>query len=54
VIALGIFEVPRTQAVSYGILLHIVAYAPPIALGAGLLLLKAIPWPGAVLKSVKG
>lgn len=43
VVALSAFQVSRPEAVSYGILLHTVAYIPPVAIGAGVLLLKTLP-----------
>ncbi len=42
VLVLGIFGVSQTAAVSYGILLHVVAFAPPILVG-GLLFAIAQP-----------
>ena len=49
VLALGVFAVPRTVAVSYGVVLHAVAYAPPMVLGAGFMFTRAIPWKAGLL-----
>ena len=54
VLALGVFQVGQSEAVGYGILLHVVAYLPPVALGAGLLVSKVVPWSRGLPKTQAG
>jgi hypothetical protein len=48
VLALAIFVVPRATAVSFGVLLHAVAYLTPVALGAVFVALHLAPRPSGI------